>query len=393
MINDEHWNKIIEAIYSGKLKPEEFDDDLINFTAKPLLNAIKEGRGEGIADDVNLVRFWTNDLKLQRNAFEFATAKTYQQLKDLEDMKQGFKSLEEFRSAVLTRNINELYNQTYLQVEVNHMLASSQMSTKWLDIEAGKEAAPNLRYETVGDDRVRESHQSLDGIIRPINDVFWETYYPPNGYNCRCDVTPTDSSANKKRPDKNVVKDLFKNNVGLSGEAFNGKHPYFKLIHSDGINHYSGVRRAMLELKEKTIYTNGKGKIAIHPLQNLEELENNLFITKKLADEGFNVRLLIHDQYAEVNPDAIVNRMITDFKFPTSKTGIQNRIKRANQQGCELVVLQVRGIDKDLVKRGVKDSFGTDGTWNSGIKKVWLIIDNVLIPFDREEIVKGNINL
>ena len=43
-------------------------------------------------------------------------------------------------------------------------------------------------YKTVGDDRVRLKHQSLDGIKLPKNHPRWRTIWPPNGYNCRCVV-------------------------------------------------------------------------------------------------------------------------------------------------------------------------------------------------------------
>lgn len=41
-------------------------------------------------------------------------------------------------------------------------------------------------YVTVGDDRVRPSHFILDGIQREKNDEFWDKFWPPNGWNCRC---------------------------------------------------------------------------------------------------------------------------------------------------------------------------------------------------------------
>jgi len=41
-------------------------------------------------------------------------------------------------------------------------------------------------YVTVGDDRVREAHERLDGIKRKVGDPFWEKFWPPNGWGCRC---------------------------------------------------------------------------------------------------------------------------------------------------------------------------------------------------------------
>lgn len=46
------------------------------------------------------------------------------------------------------------------------------------------------RYVTVGDDRVRPTHAALDGVTLPKDDPFWNTLYPPNGYNCRCQAIP-----------------------------------------------------------------------------------------------------------------------------------------------------------------------------------------------------------
>jgi SPP1 gp7 family putative phage head morphogenesis protein len=45
-------------------------------------------------------------------------------------------------------------------------------------------------YLTVGDERVRESHQVLDGTKLPKDDPFWLRFYPPNGYSCRCQAVP-----------------------------------------------------------------------------------------------------------------------------------------------------------------------------------------------------------
>lgn len=43
-----------------------------------------------------------------------------------------------------------------------------------------------FEYVTVGDDRVREGHRVLEGVRLPKEDPFWQKYFPPNGWNCRC---------------------------------------------------------------------------------------------------------------------------------------------------------------------------------------------------------------
>lgn len=45
-------------------------------------------------------------------------------------------------------------------------------------------------YATAADDRVRPEHEALDGVKRPKDDPFWQRFWPPNGWNCRCVALP-----------------------------------------------------------------------------------------------------------------------------------------------------------------------------------------------------------
>lgn len=43
-------------------------------------------------------------------------------------------------------------------------------------------------YVAITDDRVRDEHAALDGVKKSKDNPFWNVYWPPNGWNCRCDV-------------------------------------------------------------------------------------------------------------------------------------------------------------------------------------------------------------
>jgi SPP1 gp7 family putative phage head morphogenesis protein len=129
--------------------------------------------------------------------------------------------------------VHKKYNRDYLQAEFQTAKRSAQAARQWKTYDANKDLFPNLKYRTVGDDRVRDEHAALDGVIKPVDDNFWNTYYPPNGWRCRCSVTPTSEGGTKDKISE-PIEESFANNVGKTNRAFlETKHPYFVIPKSD----------------------------------------------------------------------------------------------------------------------------------------------------------------
>lgn len=47
---------------------------------------------------------------------------------------------------------------------------------------------PYWQYDAVNDSRTRPTHLALDGKVYPADHPFWDKWYPPNGFRCRCSV-------------------------------------------------------------------------------------------------------------------------------------------------------------------------------------------------------------
>ena len=124
---------------------------------------------------------------LDENIFLFSGFKTYHEMNDasrlLKDDDGGFKSFDRFLQDV--QAIDAQYNRNWLYAEYNFATASTQMAARWADIERDGDQY-DLQYRTAMDGLVREEHAALEGITLPPSDKFWNEYYPPNGWNCRC---------------------------------------------------------------------------------------------------------------------------------------------------------------------------------------------------------------
>ena len=75
-----------------------------------------------------------------------------------------------------------------LQTIYRTNMQASYSAGAWDSIQANKDLAPYLLYDAVDDFRTRPEHHAWDGTVLHADDSWWDTHYPPNGWNCRCSV-------------------------------------------------------------------------------------------------------------------------------------------------------------------------------------------------------------
>lgn len=70
----------------------------------------------------------------------------------------------------------------------NTNMRTAYAAGKWEQAQRLKDRRPYLRYVAVQDERTRPEHLEWHGTVLPADHPWWETHFPPNGWNCRCTV-------------------------------------------------------------------------------------------------------------------------------------------------------------------------------------------------------------
>lgn len=176
--------------------------------------------------------------RLRESDYIFSGIKTFHELNEafpsLLDENGNRKPFNQFLNDV--QAIDSTYNKAYLNAEYNHAQAAAEMAAKWEDFEEDGDEY-NLQYRTAGDDKVRPEHAALHGVTLPMSDPFWDEYYPPNGWNCRCTVVQvlkdkypaTDRAEALRRGQEALAKDtkgIFHFNPGKQEKAFPDYNAY-----------------------------------------------------------------------------------------------------------------------------------------------------------------------
>lgn len=63
------------------------------------------------------------------------------------------------------------------------------------------DSRPYWEYVAVMDASTRPEHAMLNGLVYPYDDPFWNAFYPPNGWRCRCRV----NAISQYKVDKNKI--------------------------------------------------------------------------------------------------------------------------------------------------------------------------------------------
>jgi SPP1 gp7 family putative phage head morphogenesis protein len=335
--------------------------------------------------------------RLERSNYIFSGMKTFHELNEafpsLIDENGNRKPFKQFLNDV--QRIDKTYNANYLRAEYNFVQASAQMAAKWEGFMRDGDRY-NLQYRTAGDKKVRPEHAALDRVTLPITDPFWESYYPPNGWNCRCTVVQVLKSKYPVTPHDEAMalgeeatgkdsKGIFRFNAGKEQKAVPDYNPYTirrcndcdlakgktnlvfipdndlcaacRLIRAQK-NENTGASERILRYDETTwerTYVSPKdiGLVATQ-LERIAEAtasnaERNKFnkemrMCKVLADNGHDVEYLQGvNRLAGQTYDILFDSIKADLKCVTGGAGniVKYAKKALTKQGGEAVVFEI----------------------------------------------------
>lgn len=359
----------INQLYNNRKVNKKTRNQLINSHYQPLKKAVEEGYGKPLMKiEYNTPSY--NFLKeLQTNTAVFAAFKNHACLKEmvamLKDHEGNVKPRDQFIKEALKINAN--YRITRLEAEYDTAVRSARMAAQWQQFQKNKHLYPNLRYMPTKAANPDPIHATYVGIVRPIDDIFWQTHYPPNRWRCQCSVEQTDDEATDIPNDLKPIPKEWAFNCGNLAQIFDLKNSNYiqtvpskeqpalikaakKIINTDAASNAPYIN----------IYTSKSGsKVEVHPLTlDNNDYEVNVKKARELANSSLpfkNIQVLpdlkkypelreklLPDAKGMSNPDFRIDNHIFDAKDPSGKQAgkntIKNRISDAHKQGDGAII-------------------------------------------------------
>lgn len=358
--------------------------------------------------------------RLQRSNYIFSGIKTFHELNEafpsLLDENGNRKPFERFLNDV--QKINDTYNANYLRAEYNFVQSSAQMAAKWEQFAEDGDRY-NLQYRTAGDSKVRPAHAALNGVTLPPSDPFWQTYYPPNGWGCRCNVvqvrkakypvTPHDEAMKRgEEALQDDTKGIFHFNPGIQQKTMPDYNPYtirrcndcdiakgkIKLARYVPENELCAacrlIRSCWARTEENAPETfseceTSNGKLRVSSKHGKNEKKENVRVGRYLAEKhGYEIDLIANLQN-ETSADSF-NKTLgieQEYKVNTTptKNSIDTLIRKGAKQANDVVLFVDSGISLDDLSNALNDRVR-----RTNLKTVMVVINGMDKTYTYDEI-------
>ena len=239
----------------------------------------------------------------------------------------------------------------------------------WTQQQENKANRPYLKYTSLTDSRVRPSHLALNNIIRHIDDSFWLTHYPPNGFQCRCGVDALTEAQAKGLgiTIDDELPDIQPDNGWTVSPASYGKQLNNVLQEKidDALLTNTPIARKLSDIQNEALASQQANESIVKAFEPMSD-------TSKQVNEAIVDRVL--EKNKDVEPSAI--RMLTEL------------VKDDEQALTDLLKTSVVKNDKPIVS-WMKRSFDSLMLIAKNLKSK--ITGNNIKGFDSLNLQKGNV--
>lgn len=350
---------------------------------KALIEATNSVLKKAVAD--NVIE-GTLRAALDEDVFLFSVLKTHAQLFEASRLLTDDRGLRKpFASSEQDfQRLQATYNSSWLEAELNYANAAATAADRWQRLDDNPDFV--LQYRTAKDERVRQSHEALHNTTLPKDDPFWDNYYPPNGWNCRCiaievrsgkykDSDTLDSAKKGEEATTQIGKGginkaaIFRYNPGKRKVIFPPNHPYRKVQGAEqvptslqkgeiGKVNFSDLKKILIKkfVKSEARVLRSELNVPItFTTRGMKEALNqpHEFIKEKNALLENIDQVLKNSKYLGSKKDHKKNQMVSkvhifEIEINSKKSFIINREMKTGQ-------IQFYSIsDSDKVKIGVK---------------------------------------
>lgn len=134
--------------------------------------------------------------------------------------RRGWWGIKDVQDPATGEMVTTTFNPARLKLIYDTNVRQAAVAGQWERAMATKFALPYGRYVTKSDGKVRDEHAAWHNVVLPLDDPWWSTHMPLNGYRCRCSFVQVSER---------------KYNLGLSprGEPFKKTAPPVKLSEWD----------------------------------------------------------------------------------------------------------------------------------------------------------------
>jgi SPP1 gp7 family putative phage head morphogenesis protein len=330
---------MIKDIYNGSINVENLPIELYKSTANKLLSGVEAGA------KIDYINFEFGELGketallLRENIYLFSGAKTFNYVLETQNLiiRDGkiipYKEFEQLATA-----IDEKFNKRWLQVEWSDAQISAKNKLDWQNLQNSSEAFPLLRYVAFMDKNTSEICRRLNGIVKPTNDPFWNTYKPQNHYQCRCDLEPL--QLNEAVETNLNSKDLIKPTPYFSNldndTIFNKLHPYFDVDNKYKAYAKNNFNLPIPKLNEPEIKKDNLTKNA-----RLVKNEAEKFTGTKINETAFK---FVNDELNVVKGSGYITPKCTKISFGSIEDPIKYKEKTVYHELGHITHIQTKQL-------------------------------------------------